>query len=770
MKKLATTVLLAATLLAGCVTTDPLYLEGKRLLASGQPEEGLAMLEKAAQDNPRQGQIRMDYLRQRDLVTARLVQQGDTARLNGQLDEAAAAYARALRIAPEHGRAKAGQEAIATDRRHAERVREAAGLLGKGELTGAETRLREVLAENPNHPEARGLMRRVLDAQASRSLALPELRAAIGKQVTLEFREASLRSVFDVISRNTGINFVFDKDVRPDLRTTIVVRNSTVDDVIRLVLVTNQLERKVLNDNSLLIYPNTPAKAREYQDMVVRSFYIANADVKQVLNLVRSVVKTRDIYIDEKLNLLVMKDTPHAVRLAERLIATQDLAEPEVNLEIEVLEIGTSRLQKLGIRFPDRIQWQDPATLPSAGNTTGAALQRADASLTAFVATPPLILNIRQQDGITNVLANPRIRVRNREKARIHIGDRVPVITTTSTANVGVSASVSYLDVGLKLEVEPSVHLEGDVAIKVGLEVSNIVKEVPVSGGGIAYQLGTRNAATVLRLKDGETQILAGLIQDDERLTSNKLPLVGDLPVVGRLFASNLDNRAKTEIVLLITPRVVRNVTRPDHVVAEYFSGTDSAVGAPPLTIAATRSGALAIAPSPGTGPGAARAPAPPGPQVALAPQQAASFALTAPQQAQPGGQVTARVSMAGGTSAMSATLEIVFDPALLEYVGQPGAEPTAVAGPGRVRLRLAQPGATVAGQPAAQVTFRVVAKDSVQTALRVENAEAQDNAGNPVPATAPAAQPLNIVRPAAAEKPAAPALDTRPESVLDRQ
>src|SRR5262245_30481042 len=755
--------LLAAGFLAACATTDPSYVEGKRLLATGQNEEGLALLEKASRDNPRNPELRMEYISNRDVVVMRLIQQADSARIGGKYAEAEATYIRALRIDPDNSRARAGYETIATDRRHAERVREAEKLFAKKDFAGTEFLLREVLAENPGHAEARNLMRRLIDARASRSLDPPELRSAIGKQVTLEFRDASLRSVFDVISRTSGINFVFDKDVLPDLPTTIVVRHRRVDDGLRLVLVTNQLERKVLNDNSLPIYPNPPAKAREYQEMVVRSFYIANADVKQVLNLIRSVVKTRDIYIDEKLNLLVMKDTAKAVRLAEKLIANQDLADPEVVLEVEVLEVGTSKIQELGVRFPDRVQWQDPATVPSAGGEL-ALLQRADASLVAFVATPPIILNIRQQDGLTNVLANPRIRVKNREKARVHIGDRVPVITTTSTANVGVSASVSYLDVGLKLEVEPSVHLEGDVAIKVGLEVSNIVKEVPVSGGGIACPLATDNAARVLRRKEGETQVLAGLIQDDQRLTSNKLPLLGDLPLVGRLFASNLDNRAKTEIVLLITPRVVRNLTRPDYIVAEYYSGTDASVGAPPLTIGATGPGNLAIA---SAAPGVARAPT-------LAPRsngapsgQPVAITLSGPQQAQPGGQFSARIAMAGAAGT-SATLEVVFDPALLEYVGQPGSEPAAVAGPGRVRVRLAQPGGSVSGQSAAQITFRVVAKDAVQTALRVENAEAQDNAGNPVPAPVPAPEPLNIVRPQTAEKPP-PALDTRPETLLDQ-
>jgi general secretion pathway protein D len=750
--------LLVAALLAACATTDPNYVEGKRLVASGQSEEGLVLLEKAMRDNPRNPELRIEYTRLREIVVTRLIQQADSLRVGGRFAEAEATYIQALKLDPDSSRARAGYDSIATERRHTERLREAEKLFAKKDLAGAEVRLREVLAENPGNIEARNLMRRVLDAQASRSLAQPELRSAIGKQVTLEFRDASLRSVFDVISRTSGINFVFDKDVRPDLRTTIVVRNSTVDDVIRLVLVTNQLERKVLNDNSLLIYPNTPAKAREYQEMVVRSFYIANADVKQVLNLIRSVVKTRDIYIDEKLNLLVMKDTANAVRLAERLIATQDLADPEVVLEVEVLEVSTSKLQELGARFPDRVQWQDPATVGSP-----LALQRPADGLTAFVATPVIILNIKQQDGFTNVLANPRIRVKNREKARVHIGERVPVITTTSTANVGVSSSVSYLDVGLKLEVEPSIHLEGDTAIKVGLEVSNITQTVPVSGGGVAYQIGTRNAVTVLRLKDGETQVLAGLIQEDQRITANKLPLFGDLPIVGRLFASNLDNKVKSEIVLLITPRVVRNLTRPDYVVAEYYSGTDASVGAPPLTIGPTGPGNLAMA---SAVPGVARAPTP-APRPDGPPSgQSASITLSGPEQAQPGGQFTARVALAGA-GGTSATLEVVFDPALLQYVGQPGSEPAAVAGPGRVRVRLAQPGSPFPGQPAAQITFRVIAKEAVQTALRVENAEAQDNAGNPVPAPAPTPQPLNIVRPQTAEKPA-PALDTTPGTLLE--
>src|SRR5262249_3416071 len=195
-----------------------------------------------------------------------------------------------------------------------------------------------------------------------------------------------------------------------------------------------------------------------------------------------------------------------------------------------------------------------------------------------YIANPALILNLRKLDGTASLLANPRIRVKNRDKAKVHIGEKVPVITTTSTANVGVSSSVSYLETGLKLDVEPNIFLEDEVAIKLQLEVSNILEQLNV-GGTVSYRLGTRNAPTTLRVKDGETQALAGLITSEDRKSAAKIPYLGDVPLLGRLFRSDSDNGSKTEIVLLVTPHIVRNLTRPDTVAAQFPSGTDIAPG-----------------------------------------------------------------------------------------------------------------------------------------------------------------------------------------------
>ena len=374
-------------------------------------------------------------------------------------------------------------------------------------------------------------------------------------------------------------NFIFDRDVRPDLRSTMFVRNTRIEDAVRFLLATNQLEQKVLSENTILIYPNLPNKQKDYQELMVKSFYLANADVKQTLNLIKTVIKTRDVFIDDKLNLLVMRDTPDAIRLAEKLIAAQDLAEPEVMLEVEVLEVARNRLTEIGIRYPTQVTVGVQGAAGPGRVTLGETKGSWSELTTIGITDPALILNLKKQDGDTNLLANPRIRVKNREKAKIHIGDKLPVITTTSSVNVGVAESVTYLDVGLKLDVEPNVFLEDEVAMKVGLEVSNIVQEIRSANGTLTYRIGTRNTATTLRLKNGETQVLAGLIQDEERNTADKVPGLGNLPVLGRLFGSHKDERNKTEIVLLITPYIVRNLDRPGVTTLEFMSGTDASIG-----------------------------------------------------------------------------------------------------------------------------------------------------------------------------------------------
>lgn len=560
--------------LAGCAAQFA-YRDGKELVAQGKVEEGLGKIQEAMTADPRNVEYKSAYLQTRDRTLIRYLEQADRQAAADKWSDAGKLYQRALALDPNNQRARDGLRAIEADQRHAQLMSEAQAAWDKKNADGAQLALRSILAENPSHAGALTLNRTITDKTA---VSPPEtaLSAVYRKPITIEFKDVALRQVFEVISRTSGLNFLFDKDVKTDQKTSIFLKNSTIASAVHFTLLTNQLEQQVLDANTILIYPNTPAKLKDYQDMVVKTFFLANADVKTVANTLKTIVKTRDVVADEKLNMVIVRDSPEAIRLAEKLVALHDMPEPEVMLEVEILEVKRGRLQELGITWPDTLTLV-PLPSTSGGTLTLNDLRNLD-STTIGASVTPLTINAKTQDGDANLLANPRIRARNHEKAKILIGDRVPNITATATATGFVAESITYVDVGLKLDVEPSIHLDNHVAIKVALEVSNIVNQILTKSGSVAYQIGTRTVSTVLRLKDGETQVLAGLINDEDRRSASKVPGLGDLPVLGRLFGSVGDNTQKTEIVLSITPRLIRNIQRPEAVLSEFRAGTDSSL------------------------------------------------------------------------------------------------------------------------------------------------------------------------------------------------
>lgn len=580
--------LLAVMLLAGCAQPAVReFDEGKRLLSEGKVEPGLAQIDLAVKQAPNNAEYRMYLLNQREAAVNQILAQAESDRNNGQMDEAESAYRRVLALDASNSRATVGIGEVQADRRRMAQLTEAEILFNKGDREGAQAKLRPILAENPSQPAAKALQQRIDKADAAVKAIPSTLKLALKKPITLEFHDAPIKAVFEVISRVAGLNFVFDKDIKPDLKATIFVKNTTIEDAVKLLLVTNQLGQEVLSENTVLIYPNTAAKNHDYQQLVVKSFYLANADVKKTFDMIKTILKTKDIFIDEKMNLLVMRDTPEVVGLAEKLIANQDLQDPEVVLEVEVMEVSKDFASNLGLQFLEKIG----ASAGTAGSfTLNKWLNRDSNFVTLQVTDPALALNLKKLDSDATLLANPRIRVKDKEKARIQIGQRLPVLTTVATAGVGSSESVNYVDVGLKLNVEPSIRLDDEVDMKVDLEVSNVIQTITTSSGSQYYEIGTRNASTALRLKDGETQILAGLRQNNETSAVNKLPGLGDLPLLGRLFSNDNKDKSKTELVLLITPHIVRNVTRPDAIYSEFPSGTESAIGSAPRVMPSSAS------------------------------------------------------------------------------------------------------------------------------------------------------------------------------------
>lgn len=678
------TSLLLVFLLAGCAAQQA-FQDGQHLLDSGKAEEGLAQMERAYKLDPGNSEYRSQYFKRREIVVFQWLSQAEMAKKNRAWEEAENYFQRIQKIDPDNPRAKTGLSAIGTEKKQAQLLDEAQTQLEKNDLAEAAKKVRLVLGESPSQPRALELRKAIETRSALSSQSGSSLKSKLTRPITIEFKDAPIQAVFELVSKSAGINFILDKEVRPDQRVNLFVRDARIEDVIHFVLVTNQLEQRVLNGNTLFIYPNTPQKQKDFQELQIRNFYLTNANAKDVAAMLKGMIKTRDMYVDEKLNLIVMRDTPAAIRVAERMIAAQDIAEPEVMLEVEVLEVGTNLLDTIGIQYPSQISASVVGAAGKPGTVTLPELLNRNAGLVRVsLSDPALVVNLLHQDGDTNLLANPRIRVKNHEKANVHIGEKLPVITNTIAATGGFNTqSVSYMDVGLKLDVEPTVYLDNEVGIKVGLEVSSVTKQIQNTDGSLTYQIGTRTASTILRLKDGETQILAGLINREDRKAANSVPGLGQLPIIGRLFSSHSDTASKTEVVLLITPRVVRNIVRPESPIEEFSSGTETEISLDRMEINRGETAKVekvaeaeltSAAPNVATMKAVEMTPSPvPGnvePTGVMPPPVPGNvkLALDAPSQVQTGNAFTVKINLVA-EGLQNALLDMSFDPAKLKVV-----------------------------------------------------------------------------------------------------
>jgi general secretion pathway protein D len=577
--------------LSGCANT---LSESRELIAAGKPELGLEHLREGMVKDPGNIEIRQTYYTERERVVNSLLLSAQDDLQAEHYDDAETKFKKILAIDPQNPRARSAMNNLASTREHGKLLAEANQALADGKPDAADGKARLVMAQTLSSPAAQKVLRRAQATHTEELIAPRKLDGKYQKKVTLEFRDAPIRNVFDMISRQSGINFVFDRDVRLDTKATLFARNTSIDTAIEMLLSTGSLSKRIVSKNTLLIYPNQIQKQKEYKELMVKGFYLGNADAKSTLIMLKTLLKSRDVYMDERLNMLIMRDTPEAIRLAEKTIALMDMAEPEVMLEVEILEVKRSKLTAIGVQYPNQFGLLNTITTTTVVPTNGGAVTSANTTLStlpltldkligipksAITVSPSPLVNLQSDDSDVNILANPRIRVKDHEKAKIHIGDKVPVITSNATSTGVISESVSYLDVGLKLDVQPQVMQHNDVQMKVDLEVSNIVKQITGASGSLTYQIGTRNASTTLRLRDGETQVLAGLISDEDRKSASRIPGLGDLPVLGHLFSTRGGSRDKTEIVLLITPHVIRQLSTDQPALTEFTSGTDNAIG-----------------------------------------------------------------------------------------------------------------------------------------------------------------------------------------------
>jgi len=405
------------------------------------------------------------------------------------------------------------------------------------------------------------------------------LKVTSHSPITLNFRQTDLRTAFEFVAKSFGIDVVFDEGVKT-MPITLFAKNVKFEQALSLMLSTTKTFYKRVGSNTILIAPDSREKRGQYEDQLVRVFQLTNIHSKEMADILKGIVSLKKLIVNDELNTIVVRDTEEAIKVAGKVIEANDRRPAELVLEVEILEVNRSKAVRLGLDLsPYRISAAVPtsANLPLSGGI-GRGFQN-----NAILTLPSATLNFYRQDVDAKTLANPRLRVLSGKNAKIHIGDRVPLRASTIQDATGqVRTTYEYKDIGIRLVAEPIIHLDNSVTVKVSLEVSSLGQNVGTQTEP-AFSIGTRNAETFMLLRDGETAILGGLIRDEDRTTSLHVPLLGDIPVIGRLFASNDDSSGSTDVLLTITPRVVRSWDMPGKDASMFTSGAEDRYTSQPL-------------------------------------------------------------------------------------------------------------------------------------------------------------------------------------------
>jgi general secretion pathway protein D len=418
----------------------------------------------------------------------------------------------------------------------------------------------------------------------------PRLNPASNIPIVLRFKDETVKKIYDALSKASGINFIYDERVDLNKKISIDLADVTFEQALGTLMTMNKHFFKIWDENTILIADDNQQKHKEFDDLVIQTFYLSNADVKDVQVLLRTLLDARQLAQNDRLNAITIRDTPDRVQVAAKIIEANDKAKSELIVDIELLEINRTLLQNLGIDLFGPGGGSGKSLNLTYGGGTSVPLNNLDllkqAGSYLIGPIPGVVVNFLKTDADAQVIAKPQLRVSEGEKATVRIGDRIPIPTTTFNAaptvggTVGVPiTSFTYQNVGINIDVEPRVHHNKEITLKLKVEVSSLAGQVSAGGGLTQPIIGTREIDTTIRLKDQETNLLAGLIREEERKSMSGLPGLSDVPVLKRIFGNTETNVQQTDIVLTLTPHIIRipDVTEED--LLPLWIGTEGNIG-----------------------------------------------------------------------------------------------------------------------------------------------------------------------------------------------
>jgi general secretion pathway protein D len=528
------------------------------------------------------------------------VRVGREAELREDYDRAVVEYTRALNTNPNDADARTGLERAKTRAAivHYDRGRQlaAAGKIPEAvaeyqiaaELNPAAAEIRDALQTAQNQlrtqvpvtrngkTELESLIERARDLSPAGGYSLSATPLP-----DLVYRGGNSQNAILAMARMTNNNVIFDSAFRPTNIDFEVRAGQTFEQAMRALGPATQTFFRVTGQDTITVIPDTVTKRREYEEEAVQSFYLSNADPNETIEVLRIVIDARQISRSTANNVITMSDTPQRLAAAGKLIAILDKARPEVIVDTELLEVSRSKLLEYGLQF---------ASASSAGtigingvadvnkaNMTLSTLKNLSESDVLLSAIPALYYRLLKSDTNSRVLANPHIRATDGLAAQARFGERVPVPVTTFSpiATGGVAqqpiTSFNYENIGVNIDITPRIHVDSSVSLAMKISVTSI------SGAGFGGlpTFGNREISTQIRLKDGETNMLAGLIRDDDRKLVEGIPGVSDLPLIGRMFAHNRNTREQTDVILMLTPHIIRVLELSEDDLRPFLMGRD---------------------------------------------------------------------------------------------------------------------------------------------------------------------------------------------------
>lgn len=562
-------VALAALVAAGCATGRA-FARGESAGQAGDWESAVAFYRQALQDDPDRPDYKIALERAMVAAAAMYTERGRQLEAAGQPDEALRAYRKAQEFEPSNR--TLGAKAAEIERMLRDRI--------------------EAATPRPEIEKMR---------QQARRSTEPVLSPTNPEPLIVNLVNTSLREILVFIGKYSGINVTFDRDFQ-DRAITLSLEGVSLEQALQQIMISNQLFYKVINERTIIVAADSTQKRAQYEDQVIRTFFISNADATELQTLLNSLLRVAGMAIQPQIvpnktaNTITIRATAPVVQIAERIIEANDKPRAEVSVDVQILEVSRERAKRYGLdlgsysaalNFSPESAPGDTAK-PFNLNTISQGVSTAD----FYLSVPSAVIRFLESDSQTKVLAKPNLRGTEGQKLSLNLGEDVPVPSTTFTplATGGAAAnpltSYGYRTIGIIVDMTPRVTYDGDIILEISVENSARGQDTNIAGQNLP-SFFSRKVQTKLRLRDGESNLLAGLLREDERRSLTGFPGIMRLPIVKQLFSNNDNTIKQTDIVMLLTPRIVRTHELRASDLSPIYIGTQSnmTLGGPPAVI-----------------------------------------------------------------------------------------------------------------------------------------------------------------------------------------